>query len=220
MTWQPGRLKIRCSNVFPAQAKHAVVTLPLGVLQAGSVRFDPPPASTLEAAAGLRMGQAMRFTAIFNERLWPETMSFLLTPELTPSVWWTAHPMKSLSLTGWIGGPRSAALLGQSEEELRPAVIDIIASALSVPRLRIRKALASLHTHDWRADRLSCGAYTWVPTGGLETSSAMAEPVQRTLFFAGEHTDLTGHWGTVHAAYGSGLRAAAQVLALAGQDRF
>ena len=33
--------------------------------------------------------------------------------------------------------------------------------------------------------------------------------------FAGEHTDTTGHWGTVHAALRSGLRAAQQVL---GED--
>jgi predicted flavoprotein YhiN len=40
----------------------------------------------------------------------------------------------------------------------------------------------------------------------------MAEPVADTLFFAGEHTDVTGHWGTVHAAMRSGLRAAEQIL--------
>jgi monoamine oxidase len=41
----------------------------------------------------------------------------------------------------------------------------------------------------------------------------MATPVQQTLYFAGEHTDTTGHWGTVHAAMRSGIRAARQVLA-------
>jgi monoamine oxidase len=39
----------------------------------------------------------------------------------------------------------------------------------------------------------------------------MTLPVADTLFFAGEHTDTTGHWGTVHGALGSGLRAAAQL---------
>jgi monoamine oxidase len=40
----------------------------------------------------------------------------------------------------------------------------------------------------------------------------MTLPVQRTLYFAGEHTDTVGHWGTVHGALRSGLRAAEQVL--------
>jgi len=39
----------------------------------------------------------------------------------------------------------------------------------------------------------------------------MTEPVQDTLYFAGEHTDVSGHWGTVHGALRSGLRAAAQL---------
>jgi predicted flavoprotein YhiN len=56
------------------------------------------------------------------------------------------------------------------------------------------------------------GAYSYVATGGLNASRQMTVPVAETLFFGGEHTDVTGHWGTVHAAMRSGLRAAAQVL--------
>jgi monoamine oxidase len=48
--------------------------------------------------------------------------------------------------------------------------------------------------------------------GGLDAPRQMTEPVEETLYFAGEHTDTTGHWGTVHAALRSGLRAAEQVL--------
>ena len=40
----------------------------------------------------------------------------------------------------------------------------------------------------------------------------MTIPADNTLFFAGEHTDTTGHWGTVHAAIRSGQRAARQIL--------
>ena len=40
----------------------------------------------------------------------------------------------------------------------------------------------------------------------------MTIPADDTLYFAGEHTDTTGHWGTVHAAIRSGLRAAQQIL--------
>jgi monoamine oxidase len=48
--------------------------------------------------------------------------------------------------------------------------------------------------------------------GGLDASRQMSEPVEKTLYFAVEHTDITGHWGTVHAAMRSGLRAAAQII--------
>jgi predicted flavoprotein YhiN len=56
-----------------------------------------------------------------------------------------------------------------------------------------------------------------VPVGGLDASARMCEPVAGTLFFAGEHTDTTGHWGTVHAALRSGLRAGRQAIAGCGR---
>jgi monoamine oxidase len=51
-----------------------------------------------------------------------------------------------------------------------------------------------------------------VASGALDAPFAMTLPEAGTLYFAGEHTDTTGHWGTVHAAVRSGLRAAEQVL--------
>ena len=76
----------------------------------------------------------------------------------------------------------------------------------------LRAFLIGWHTHDWQSDPLSLGAYSYAPKGALNASDAMAEPVDGTLFFAGEHTDTTGHWGTVHGALRSGLRAAEQIL--------
>ena len=69
------------------------------------------------------------------------------------------------------------------------------------------------YTHDWQQDRCTLGAYSYVASGGLDAPKKMTEPVAQTLFFAGEHPDTTGHWGTVHAAMRSGLRAAEQILA-------
>ena len=76
----------------------------------------------------------------------------------------------------------------------------------------LQARLISWHTHDWQADPYSLGAYSYAPAGALNASSQMTRPAADTLYFAGEHTDTTGHWGTVHGALGSGLRAAAQIL--------
>ena len=75
----------------------------------------------------------------------------------------------------------------------------------------VRSELISTHTHDWAGDPFSLGAYSYVPAGALDAPRAMTEPAEDTLFFAGEHTDVTANWGTVHAAVRSGLRVARQV---------
>ena len=68
-------------------------------------------------------------------------------------------------------------------------------------------------THNWQADPNALGAYSYIGVGGLDAPERLTEPVAETLYFAGEHTDTTAQWGTVHAAMRSGLRAAQQVLA-------
>ena len=82
--------------------------------------------------------------------------------------------------------------------------------SLSEPHLQ--EQLEACLTHNWSADPHSLGSYSYVAVGGAEASTRMSQPIEHTLYFAGEHTDTTGHWGTVHGALRSGLRAAEQIL--------
>jgi monoamine oxidase len=79
--------------------------------------------------------------------------------------------------------------------------------------VELQRRLRAWYTHDWQGDEFTRGAYSYVPVGALDASERMSIPIKDTLYFAGEHTDTTGHWGTVHGALRSGERAAAQVLA-------
>jgi monoamine oxidase len=178
----------------------------------------------MAAARRLAMGHVVRFTMVFRERWWEHsqvvekeklrTMSFLFTSRRVPAVWWTARkeaePLPTL--TGWIGGPRSKALAGKSAEELGSDACAALAEVFKVDGEIVRSSLLSTHLHDWTSDPFARGAYSYVPVGSLDAPAAMARPEEGTLFFAGEHTDTTGHWGTVHAAVRSGLRVARQVL--------
>lgn len=217
--WDPGRVDI-VSDLWNFSAPRVVVTLPLAVLRSGSVKITPEPREILEAAERLRMGQVRRFTLLFAEKFWDNLppqpalseMSFLFAFSEMPPVWWTPHPKASHTLTGWIGGPRSAALTGMDAKTLVQKACTTLGRIFGLPRERIQELLKGCYTHDWQYDRFALGAYSYVAAGGLGASKQMTEPVADTLFFAGEHTDITGHWGTVHAAMRSGLRAAEQIL--------
>ena len=219
INWQQDRVEV-VSDLWNFSAPQAVITLPLAVLQNGCVTISPSPDSILEAAGRLRMGQARRFTLLFAEKFWENLppqpmlgeMSFLFAFTEMPPVWWTTHPEASHTITGWVGGPRSAALAGLDARTLVSKACTTLGRIFGLRKERIRELLRGCYTHDWQHDRFSLGAYSYVATGGLDASRKMTEPVADTLFFAGEHTDITGHWGTVHAAMRSGLRAAEQVL--------
>jgi len=217
--WESSRVEV-ITDAGSYRASRAVVTLPLGVLQSGDVAISPKPELIFEAASQLRMGQARRFTLLFRESFWEHRspqpalneLSFLFSFSEMPPVWWTPHPEASHSITGWVGGPRSWAFAGMDTDELGRKACTTLAKIFGVEENRVRELLQGCYTHDWQGDRFASGAYSYVATGGLNASSQMTVPVAETLFFAGEHTDITGHWGTVHAAIRSGLRAAEQLL--------
>ena len=224
--WHAGEVMVTTSS-GEVRAARCVVTLPLGVVQRfnqpGGLQIDPEPAA-VAAAQRLAMGHATRFTMVFREAWWTRSvivsqdalrrMNFVFTPQRMPPVWWTSGgegeglPV----LTGWVGGPRAAALQSRSAEELGAEACGQLAEAFGLPESVVRDALKSTHTFDWAGDPLSFGAYSYVPAGAMDASAAMGVFQQKTLYFAGEHTDVTAHWGTVHAAIRSGLRAAAQIL--------
>lgn len=227
LQWTRSSVTVTCSNGAVIQGGRCIVALPLGVLQqagATAITMDPAPAAQLQAARCLAAGAAARFTMRFRSAWWQsapvavdkkalQSLSFLFTPKHVPGVWWTQHPEPGAwTLTGWIGGPGSDKLLRLSSNELAEQACDTLAQVFNTPADVVRSELAAIESHNWLADPLFRGAYTWIPTGALECPSILATPVENTLYFAGEHTDITGNWGTVHAAMRSGLRAANQIL--------
>jgi monoamine oxidase len=219
--WSHGHVRVEANtNGQPThfEASQAVITLSLGVLQQKSVAFVPTP-DALHEAARLRMGHARRFTLLFRERFWTHLepaalneLSFLFSFISTPPVWWTAHPAQSNTLTGWIGGPRSEALANLTPTQLGEAACTELARIFSLEAAYLRSQLIACHTHNWQRDALTVGAYSYIPAGALDACSKMTLPAAETLYFAGEHTDTTAQWGTVHAAQRSGQRAAQQIL--------
>jgi monoamine oxidase len=172
----------------------------------------------------MAMGSVVRVTLLFTSKFWqqPEPtlahLSFLFASEEMPATWWTAEPDVAATITGWIGGPKAAVFLQRvaargGSDALLVECLSTLARIFGRSSEELRRLLLSWHSHDWQHDEFAMGAYSYAPAGAIDASQRMTEPVEQTLFFAGEHTDITGHWGTVHGAIRSGIRAAGQVLA-------
>ena len=219
--WRPGTVEIEASSGdSPSsqqsfRAKAAILTLPLGVLQARELTFAPVPVRIFQAADRLTMGPAARVVYEFQERFWREIpdlgkVRFIFADGAMPPTWWTTNPRQSGLFTGWVGGSKAA---GVSVSELTGMGLATLAGILGRSQDDLRSHLLRSNSHDWQRDPHSRGAYSYVSKGGMGASEDLAQPVEKTLFFAGEHTDTSGHWGTVHGALRSGYRAAEQALA-------
>jgi monoamine oxidase len=223
--WQKGRVTIdamRHGQPTTVQARRAIVTLPLGVLQlaagaVGAVRFTPDPRKQ-KALAGLATGPVIKVVLHFREPFWEHVdagryrdAAFFHAPGAAVPTFWSTMPLRGSLLNAWTGGPNAARLSGKSEEELARLAIDSLQSGFG-KRVRLRRLLELAQLHDWQADPFARGAYSYVVAGGGSARKALAASVEGTLFFAGEASDTAGESGTVAGALQSGMRAARQVL--------
>jgi monoamine oxidase len=204
-------------------ATGALITLPLGVLQSDSVRFDPElPLEKRSALGKLAMGKVVRVTLCFRERFWEKLrptgdetladLSFLFSgSELFPT-WWTEMPERVPIITGWAPAHSAELLAGMSEGRVIKKAVEALSGLFGVENSRVQSLLAGAYFHDWDSDPYSCGAYSYIKVGGEGCQRTLGAPLNNTLYFAGEATDTTGFNGTVHGAIASGRRAALQAL--------
>jgi monoamine oxidase len=224
--WRRGRVEVgygaRDASKERLAARAAIVTVPLGVLQArpgepGALAIDPDPPSLRRPLRGLVMGNAVRVAVEFREPPWPDDVAtrlarvaFLRTPSGPFQTWWTAYPLRFPLMVAWAGGPAAEPLAGRPPAEIGELAVRSLAASLDLPRRRLASRVVATWTHDWRTDPYARGAYSYVRVGGVGSSRRLARPVAGTLFFAGEATDEE-RLGTVEGAIASGLRAARQV---------
>lgn len=219
--WKRGAVVVetaRSGGNIQHRAKRAVITVPLGVLQARTIEFVPRPGEVLFHADRLKMGAVVHMTLAFKQKFWDPRMSFLFAPAESPPTWWTPAPHEAPLLTAWAGGPKAKRLLDLVTAEgdtgaLCDQCVSTLAKIFALPSSGVRQMLSSWHMHDWQSDEYARGAYSYVQVGALDAPEKMRMPVEDTLYFAGEHTDVSGHWGTVHAALAAGSAAANQIKA-------
>ncbi|HXG97412.1 MAG TPA: NAD(P)/FAD-dependent oxidoreductase [Gemmatimonadales bacterium] len=230
--WKGGAVRVACRGADRAplptvSARSAVVTLPLAVLKAGVVRFDPALPAKRRALAGLETGQVFKIVLRFRNAFWDDAeflkerrgpsgtdrggLNFLHGQGAEVPTWWTTLPVRSPVLVGYVGAVAAEQLLAEEPPSRLERTLVALSELLAVPRRDLEDQLDASASHDWRADPFARGAYSYIGVGGIGAPRALARPVEGTLFFAGEATDGP-QIGTVAGALASGRRAAREVL--------
>ncbi|KAI9018897.1 amine oxidase [Hyaloraphidium curvatum] len=203
-----------------------LVTIPLGMLKAGNITFNPPLSSAktnaitkmgygvldkvvLDFPAGSAVPAAIRDRDVF--RLYTtdvagETRKFyewLNYRRVVP----TANSLVCLisgSFAEQAENRTDAEVAADALSALRSAFPDDTLPAADQIRVRVTR---------WRNDPWSRGSYSHLGVGSNPTMyGTLGQPVDGWLFFAGEHTNRTFP-ALVHGALGSGVRAAKEMLA-------
>jgi monoamine oxidase len=197
-------------GVFEGSA--AIVTLPLGVLKAGDVAFDPPlPERKRRAIERLGMGSLCKVVVRFEAPFWPAsqyvfgccTGNIDRRPTCVLNLWKT-HRIPALVLL--IGGDAGRRIEDFENDRARDWAVAVLGEMFGdVP------PPVSVRVTRWHNDPYARGAYSFVAVrASAEDFDALAAPVGDRLLFAGEAT-VRAHWACMHSAYVSGLREAARL---------
>jgi monoamine oxidase len=237
--WAKGRVEVAVTNPNASSklvARCVLITLPLGVLQApdgapGAVQFLPGlPDRKLGAIRKLAMGEVIRVTLRFRQRFWETitppgssktlaNMGFLFTQDDWCPTWWTAMPDRSPIITGWAPFRCAERLSGKSHAFVAGQAVQALARVLNMREGEVEGLLEAAYFHDWETDPYSRGCYSYGLVGSDGMQEELGRPVEDTLYFAGEATDVTGNNGTVHGAISSGLRAAGEIIRVRSAQR-
>jgi monoamine oxidase len=224
--WARGSVEVEgtfLDQPFRVRACCAILTLPLGVLQAptddiAAVRFVPALDAKRQAMECLATGPVLKLSLRFRKAFWEELdggryqhASFFHSADTAFPTFWTPMPLRAPLLTAWVGGPKAARLsMSQPSEMVRQALesLSIIFGGRAVSEFQLEAS----YLHNWQIDPFSRGAYSYIAVGGANARALLAEPLADTLFFAGEATNTEGDAATVAGALQTGERAAREVI--------
>jgi monoamine oxidase len=195
------------------RGSHAIVTVSVGVLQAGKIAFDPPlPESKLAAIERLDMGNLEKVILRFDQPFWQEHGQTILYIAETPGEFvgftdWT-DAAGAPTLVGLYGGRSARDVLDKWDDQ------EIAARAIQALREIFGAGVPdpiATHVTRWRDDPWTLGSYSYLPVGSSpDDMRELGEPVGGRLLFAGEATEPL-LYATVHGALVSGLREARRI---------
>ncbi len=192
-------------------ARRLIITVPPSLLRSGSLRITPElPDEKLRALQSTAPMPAISVAALFAAEdavLKVPEESWAQEEGATSYRAFRLGQSREVLLEAQFRSARAETLAGQSDEIIAGLALRGFRDVLeSVPQPG--KAL-SLDVVDWSNEAYSGGARFTLADG--EAARALAEPVQSTIFFAGDATVATEGIPGLVQAYESGVRVAAEV---------
>lgn len=218
-----GGVRVHCTNGDVFVCDQVVVTVPITILQAGQIKFDPPlPSEKVKAIHRLKMSNALKVVMGFRAPFWPEDMFDAICIDcFLPEVWMLDGHRQDIppdsaiqtSVVGFVAGEEAQAMSLMEEADVLARSLDQLDTMFGTPAhpCPASTSYVSGQVLDWSKEENVRGAYTYPCVGAHGAREILSAPLSDALYFAGEAT----HHGAnpcLQAAMETGVRAAHQIL--------
>ena len=194
------------------EADAVIVTVPLGVLKAQSIAFEPAlPAKYTNALKQLEMGLLDRCVMKFDKVFWDTEYTTFSVAGPDPAAWYQFIPLNGPlgipALAAFNSGSTAWNLETKSDDAIKAEMLAVIKAAFDAEPTVVDMVITR-----WGQDPFARGSYSYVPVGGeINARKVLATPISDQLYLAGEAYTNTDP-SSVHGAYNSGIATAKQVL--------
>jgi monoamine oxidase len=217
--WRKNFVEIVTATGNRFAGKKILITIPPAVLQTKSVLFSPPlPLSHQQAINRIETGGVIKFLIEFHQPFWERSkdfrmmsnLFFLFSDSFIPT-WWTQKPDERPLLTGWLAGTKALNNHKNNQQLLQDAIVSLAYIFGCTPE-QLFEQIKAMRAIDWVNDPYARGAYAYKTVSTQRNEKVLSQPVDGTLFFAGEAYYEGPAMGTVEAALMSGQNAAESIV--------
>jgi lysine-specific histone demethylase 1B len=205
-----GTVSVTTASNTVYEADRVLVTVPLGVLKAGLINFNPNlPTDKLDAIQSVGFDAGMKIFLKFSQNFWNGRS--VGGASVCPAYYDVGY--------GKTGNDHvlGAFLMGEKAEYLsslgQNAIQPLLAELDDIFNGQATANFVDSHIMDWGQEPYVRGAYSFSSLGIGNKRNALATSVNDRLFFAGEATHTDGHFQTVHGALETGEREFEKILA-------
>jgi polyamine oxidase len=197
------------------RGSHVIVTVPVGVLKRGSIRFlGGLPARKRSAIRNIGFGRFEKVSMLFADPFWQEggkthILNIGDRPPVEFSVTLDHQKLSGFPALTAIAAGRYARTIQSLDDRERTAAILAILDRIFGRRVPRPVAVA---VSDWRNDPYARGSYSYIHRGRTtDDLAALAEPVGGRVLFAGEASS-SERFGYSDGALSTGIREAKRLL--------
>lgn len=192
------------------EAAHIVLAVPLSILKAGRIAFEPGlPKQTRLALKRIEFGNGFKMFMKFRRRFYPDIfvdgpVSDFMSDSWKSEIFYDASfgkPTQDNILALFSVSPDDMPRVGMSQVQL---VTDVLAQLDRAYGGQASDLLQKAHVQNWNRAPLIQGSYSMHMTGGVNPRKAFA-PIEGRIFFAGEYLGGSAQ-STVHGAAFSAIR--------------
>lgn len=213
INWQKDQVQLMDQNGNKFIGSKVVITVPLGVLNSGKISFSPT-LPEIKSLHDIGFGTVVKIILECKKAFWEEKikdLGFVFSDEPVPT-WWTQLPDQDPLLTGWAGGDSADKLHSKTDEEIFEICVQALANIFQEKTSVINSLITKIHIFNWTKDPFTLGAYSFPMVQTDSARKLFDEPIQNTIYFAGEAFYSGPVGGTVEAALKSGIDAAKKII--------